>query len=48
MGNYFTFFWRCGIKSDITVRLEYRQENLGSYVQGQGSGLHRGEGNYEN
>ena len=33
MGNYFTFFWRSDVKSDITVRLEYRQENLGSYVQ---------------
>ena len=33
MGNYFTFFWRCGVKADITVRLEYRQENLGAYVQ---------------
>ena len=33
VGNYFTFFWRADNKSDITVRLEYRQENLGSYVQ---------------
>lgn len=34
-GNYFTFFWRCDVKADITVRLEYRQENLGAYVQAQ-------------
>jgi len=33
LGNYFTFFWRADNKSDVTVRLEYRQENLGSYVQ---------------
>ena len=33
MGNYFTFFWRCTVKADVTIRLEYRQENLGSYVQ---------------
>src|SRR5579862_6338048 len=33
MGNYFTFFWRTTVKADVTVRLEYRQENLGSYVQ---------------
>jgi|ERR1700677_2974069 len=33
MGNYFTFFWRCAEKADVIVRLEYRQENLGSYVQ---------------
>ena len=34
-GNYFKFFWRADRKSDITVRLEYRQEHLGSYVQAQ-------------
>ena len=33
LGNYFTFFWRCTVKADVTVRLEYRQENLGSFVQ---------------
>jgi hypothetical protein len=33
MGNYFTFYWRCTEKADVTVRLEYRQEHLGSYVQ---------------
>jgi len=32
-GQYFTFFWRTDRKADITVRLEYRQENLGSFVQ---------------
>ena len=32
-GQYFTFFWRTTRKADITVRLEYRQENLGSFVQ---------------
>jgi hypothetical protein len=32
-GQYFTFFWRAGRKADVVVRLEYRQENLGSYVQ---------------
>ncbi len=32
-GNYFTFFWRAERKADITVRLEYRQGNLGSFVQ---------------
>lgn len=33
LGQYFTFIWRTTRKADITVRLEYRQENLGSYVQ---------------
>ena len=32
-GHYFTFFWRAAQASPITVRFEYRQENLGSYVQ---------------
>jgi hypothetical protein len=32
-GNYFTFFWRSDVKADLTVRLEYRQENLGAFVQ---------------
>lgn len=32
-GNYFTFFWRAERKADITLRLEYRQGNLGSFVQ---------------
>ena len=33
LGQYFTFFWRTDRKADLTVRFEYRQENLGSYVQ---------------
>ena len=33
MGHYFTFFWRAARQTAITVRLEYRQENLGAYVQ---------------
>jgi hypothetical protein len=32
-GHYFTLFWRAARRTDITVRLEYRQENLGSFVQ---------------
>lgn len=32
-GNYFTFFWRARRSADVTFRLEYRQERLGSYVQ---------------
>ena len=34
-GHYFTFFWRASRKADLTVRLEYRQENLGAYVLAQ-------------
>ena len=32
-GQYFTFFWRTSRKSDVTMRFEYRQANLGSHVQ---------------
>src|SRR6187200_1476952 len=32
-GYYFTFFWRAERPADVVVRLEYRQENLGSHVQ---------------
>lgn len=34
-GNYFDFFWRAKQPSDVTVRLEYRQENLHEHVQAQ-------------
>lgn len=32
-GQYFTFYWRATRKASVTVRLEYRQEKLGPYVQ---------------
>jgi len=34
-GNYFTFFWRTSRHANLTFRLEYRQEKLGSYVEAQ-------------
>lgn len=34
-GNYFDFFWRAKWPSDVTVRLEYRQEKLHEHVQAQ-------------
>ena len=34
-GNYFDFFWRAKRASDVTVRLEYRQEKLHEHVQAQ-------------
>jgi hypothetical protein len=33
MGHYLTFYWRSKRKADLTLRLEYRQQNLGSVVQ---------------
>ena len=32
-GYYFNVWWRAKRGADITVRLEYRQENLGSHMQ---------------
>ena len=32
-GNYFDFFWRVKRPANVTVRLEYRQEALRSFVQ---------------
>jgi len=32
-GHYFTFFWKAKRRADLTLRLEYRQENLGAHVQ---------------
>jgi hypothetical protein len=34
-GNYFDFFWRARRPSDVTVRLEYRQEKLHEHIQAQ-------------
>ena|ERR1700736_434757 len=35
LGDYFDFFWRSQHPADLTVRLEYRQENLHAHVQAQ-------------
>ena len=32
-GHYFDFFWRAKRNADVTVRLEYRQQNLRSFTQ---------------
>ncbi len=34
-GRYFDFSWRTGRPANLTVRLEYRQQNSGPYVQAQ-------------
>lgn len=43
-GHYFTFFWRADRQADLTVRLEYRQEKLGPYVQAQEVGYNNVKG----
>jgi hypothetical protein len=32
-GNYYTFFWRARRPADLTIRLEYRQQKTGAFVQ---------------
>jgi len=32
-GHYYNFYWRAGKPGPVTVRFEYRQANLGNYVQ---------------
>lgn len=32
-GHYYYIYWKAKRKADITIRFEYRQENLGSHVQ---------------
>lgn len=34
-GNYYDFWWRSERPANVTVRFEYRQANLGDYVQAQ-------------
>lgn len=44
-GNYFDFFWRVKEPTDVTVRLEYRQEKLHAHVQAQEIGYANVRGN---
>jgi hypothetical protein len=46
-GYYFNVWWRAKREADITVRLEYRQEKLGSHVQGKELHYPRGKGSHE-
>ncbi len=34
-GHYYNIWWKTQQPADVTVRFEYRQENLGSHVQAQ-------------
>jgi hypothetical protein len=46
-GDYFDFFWRAKRPADLTVRLEYRQEKLHSFVQAQEILYPNARGNYK-
>jgi len=47
LGNYFDFFWRAKRPSDVTVRLEYRQEKLHEHVQAQEITYHNVRGTHK-
>jgi hypothetical protein len=45
-GNYFDFFWRAKRPANVTVRLEYRQEKLRSFVQAREMAYPNAKGNH--
>jgi hypothetical protein len=46
-GNYFDFFWRVKRPANVTVRLEYRQEKLRSFLQARELSYPNAKGNYK-
>jgi len=46
-GNYFDFFWRAKRPANVTVRLEYRQEKLRSFVQAREMTYTNAKGNHK-
>ena len=46
-GNYFDFYWRVKHPTDLTVRLEYRQEKLHALVQAQETSYANIRGNHK-
>lgn len=46
-GNYFDFFWRAKRPANVTVRLEYRQDKLRSFVQAREMTFANAKGNHK-
>ena len=46
-GNYFDFFWRAKRPANVTIRLEYRQEKLRSFVQAREISYPNAKGNHK-
>lgn len=46
-GNYYTFFWRAKRPANLTIRFEYRQEKLGSFVQAREVHYDNARGSYK-
>ena len=47
IGNYFDFFWRARRATDLTMRLDYRQEKLHAHVQAQEISYPNARGSYK-
>ncbi|MEI9896796.1 MAG: hypothetical protein WDN28_23805 [Chthoniobacter sp.] len=45
-GHYFKFYWRSSRKADLTLRFEYRQQNLGAFVQAKELNYKDAKGSY--
>jgi hypothetical protein len=46
-GHYLSFWWRATRPANVTVRLEYRQANLGNHVQAQEVSYAVGKGTHQ-
>jgi hypothetical protein len=46
-GHYYAFYWRTKQPGPVTVRFEYRQANLGSYVQAKEASYDKPKGTVE-
>ena len=46
-GNYLDFFWRVKRPANVTIRLEYRQEKLRSFIQAREVSYPNAKGNYK-
>ena len=47
VGQYFAFWWRAKREANLTVRFEFRQERLGTYVQAQETRAPKARGTME-
>ena len=45
-GHYFVFLWRATRKADLTLRFEFRQQELGAYVQAKELNYKDAKGSY--
>jgi len=45
-GSYFKFFWRASRPADLTVRFEYRQQNLGALVMAKETNYKAAKGSF--